>query len=364
MPRPRAFLMAVAAAFSLLPPGDHLRAQEDRWEPPEPAPQSKDWIRLVSGEWLRGEIHLLRDDRLEFESDELDELQLDWDNVLELRSPRILTYTFSQVGDQSGTATVRGDVVLIRREQQTREFPRSNLLSIIEGEPTEWNFWSAKISVGVIGRFGNANQEDLNAIVLLRRQATRSRLDVEYKGNFARTNDVKTVSNHRANAKVDYLISKGFFITPATGSIYVDEFQNIDLRSTIGAGAGIFLVRKSGLDWYVQLGGGFQSTKFASVQPGESDREDNAAIFPKTALEMEVTGSLDFSVEYGAQVTIPDPKETLHNAFGLLSYEFTSLFDFDISINWDRVETPRPDAEGNVPKRDDVRVTFGLGVDL
>jgi putative salt-induced outer membrane protein YdiY len=364
MIRFRAILLAFTLALAVLSASNQTFAQEARWEPPEPDPVSKDWLRLGSGEWLRGEIHLLNDDKLEFESEDLDDLELDWDDVAALLSPRILTYTFSGGETFAGTATMRNGAFLIRSEQETREFARSNLLSIIEGEPTEWNFWSAKVSVGIIGRSGNTDQEDLNSIVLLRRQATRSRFDIEYKGNFARTNDVKTVSNHRATTKLDILVSKGFFVTPVWGGIYVDKFTNIDLRATIGAGAGYFLVRKSGLDWYVQLGGGYQSTKFGSVEPGESDKEESAAISPKTALEMEITGSLDLTLEYTSQVTIPDPKGTIHYGFGMLSYEFTSLLDFDISLTWDRVENPRADAEGNVSVRDDFRLYFGLGLDI
>ena len=40
-----------------------------------------DWIMHVDGEWLKGELKYLRDDELEFESDELD--TLDFDNMLE-----------------------------------------------------------------------------------------------------------------------------------------------------------------------------------------------------------------------------------------------------------------------------------------
>jgi hypothetical protein len=357
-------LVVVALTLISLSASGRAFAQEARWEPPEPDPVSKDWVQLNSGEWLRGEIHLLSDDKVEFESDELDDLVLDWDDLAALLSPRILTYTFSGGETFAGTATLRNGVFLIRSGQETREFPRSSLLSIIEGEPTEWNFWSAKVSIGIIGRSGNTDQEDLNSIVLLRRQAPRSRFDIEYKGNFARTNDVKTVSNHRANTKFDYLVSRGFFVTPAFGSIYVDKFQNIDLRATIGAGAGYFFVRKSGLDWYVQLGGGYQSTKFGSVEAGEADKEESFALTPRTALEMEITGSLDLTLEYNSQVTIPDLKGTVHYGFGMLSYELTTLLDFDISLTWDRVENPKADAEGNVPVRDDFRLYFGLGLDI
>jgi hypothetical protein len=79
---------------------------------------------------------------------------------------------------------------------------------------------------------------------------------------------------------------------------------------------------------------------------------------------MEITGSLDLTLEYNSQVTIPDLKGTVHYGFGMLRYEFTTLLDIDTSLTWDRVENPKADAEGNKPVRDDFRLYFGLGLDI
>jgi len=364
MIRPYARSLIVSLAVAALGLGEQALAQEDRWEPPLPSSDPDDWIQLVSGEWLRGELQILRDDNLEFESEELDKLHLDWDNVVVFRSSRIHTYVFDEGGSHSGTAVMQGDTLVVQTEQQERRLPRSDLISIIEGRPTEWNFWSAKMSVGFIGRAGNTDQRDLNSIVLIRRDASRSRINLEYRGNLSKTNDVLTVNSHRAVANLSFLISRGFFVTPIAGGLYSDEFQNIDLRASIAAGAGLFLVRKSGLEWYVQLVAGYQPTTFVSVVPGEDDTDKSAAIIPITSLEMGITGSLEFAFRYNSSITVPDTKGTVHHLFALLSYELTSLLDFDISITWDRIKNPKPRADETVPERDDFRLFFGLGVDI
>ena len=361
---PTALLTFCLLAFCLLALGGPTLAQDEEWAPPEPSPESMDWLLLNSGEWLRGEIHLLRDDDLDFESDELDDLALDWGDVAEIRSPRILTYTFDERGVATGTAVMRDDVIVIQTEQQVLEFPRSDLLTIIEGHPSELNYWSARVGVSMIVRSGNTDPEDYSAIVNLRRQATRTRLDLDYKGNFAKTNDEKTANNHRGTARFDYQISRGFFITPFTGELYSDEFQNIDLRASAGAGVGYFLVRKSGLEWSVQLAGGYVNTRFVSVQPGESIDDGSAAILPATLLEVDITNDIELDFSYDAQVTVPDTDGTVHHLFAMLSFELTSILDFDTSITWDRVENPKADADGNVPKPDDLRFYFGLSLDI
>src|SRR6185369_5914014 len=68
---------------------DHLRAADD-WRPPPPAgEESFDWIQLKSGEWLKGKIKSLQDEKLEFDSEELNLLTFDWKDIRALRSPRL-----------------------------------------------------------------------------------------------------------------------------------------------------------------------------------------------------------------------------------------------------------------------------------
>ena len=216
----------------------------------------------------------------------------------------------------------------------------------------------------MIARAGNTDQADLQSNILVRRRATRLKTDLTYLGNYSETNDIRTVSNHRADLTFNYLLTRGFFITPFSGGLYSDEFQNIDRRATLAAGVGVFAVRRSGLDWYFQLGGGYQSTTFQSVEEGAPTGDESAMIIPSTSLEMDITGQLELDFSYNAQITIPDPKGTIHHAFALFSYELGSWLDFDTSLTWDRIENPQRDADGNLPVQDDFRTAFGLGLDF
>ena len=47
-----------------------------------------DWIQLTSGEWLKGHIKSLHEFDLDFDSDKLKELTLDWEGVKQLYTPR------------------------------------------------------------------------------------------------------------------------------------------------------------------------------------------------------------------------------------------------------------------------------------
>ena len=92
----------------------------DIWEPPEPTTEKWDWIQMSSGEWFKGEIKSLRDVDFEFDSDELDLLSLDWEDVAVLRTARALTYRIEHVGVFTGTAVMRDGTITIRSKASSR----------------------------------------------------------------------------------------------------------------------------------------------------------------------------------------------------------------------------------------------------
>jgi len=362
---PRTLLwILLAAAGSGLPFRD-ARAQ-DAQKPPVPTDSTKFvWIRLPSGEWLAGSIESLRDETFEFDSEELDNLTFDWDDIKELRSPQVLTMRFDVLGDVTGTMHMVGDSVFVQAGQGLRVYPRSLLLSIISGTPTEWNYWSAKASLGLVTRRGNTNQNDLNAAVFLRRETPDTRLDLDYRGNFGDVSETTTINNHSINGELDWLVSSGYFVTPIWGNLLKDEFQNVELRSTIGAGVGYFLVRKKRIEWSINFGAGYQSTTYLSVEAG-TDRVQQAGILvPATKLDMDITGSLDLVVDYNAQVGFGEPRNAFHHSSAYFSLDaLGDILEFTLSVTWDHTTNPQAAEDGTIPKKDDVRTAFGIGIDL
>ena len=154
-------------------------------------------------------------------------------------------------------------------------------------------------------------------------------------------------------------------MTPFAAEYYADRFQNISYRWTVGAGAGVYIARRGDLEWRAILGGSYRTTKYLSVEAGVDDTDDTGAISPGTFFDMDVTDDLEVSFEYSAQVGVPNPKETTHHAEFLGSLDLIGdIFELTLSVIYDRVENPKADSAGIVPKRDDVRLVFGFGVDL
>jgi putative salt-induced outer membrane protein YdiY len=356
-------LLLAASMFVAVLGIDSHAEQTELWQPPEPLANDFDWIRLKSGEWLKGELKSLRDKDIEFDSDKLDLLKLDFDDVAEFRFPHIYSFRFDDLGVFTGTSTMRNGVIKIKSAGKVHELPREKLLILVEADIGEFSRWSGKASIGFIGRSGNSDQADLNAIIQFRRQSPKGRINLKYTGNLGEVQGEGNINNHSVNAFYDLIISSGFFITPVSVDFFKDRFQNIDHKFTLATGLGYAFLQGGDVDWRVGLTGGYLATKYRSVEAGEEDIEKSGTVIPSTSLEADVTDNIEFDFDYNIQIGIGKVNNTFHHASGMFSIDiFGDILDLDLSVTWDRVENPKTDAEGNVPKKNDLRMSFGIGV--
>jgi hypothetical protein len=340
-------------------------AHAQEWNPPTPESDGKDWVQLKSGEWVRGTIEVFRDLKMEFDSDELDDLVLDWEDITAFRTGRAMIFVFSREQIYTGMGLMEGRIITIRTIENTIECDRRELLSIIQGGSREIQFWSIKANTGLTMRSGNSDQQDFSAKVDVKREGKRSRLQLDYRGDITRIAGERTVDKHTGGGDLDLFLSRRFYVTLADIEIYSDKFQNIDYRTTGSAGVGYFFFRQSKIDWSIGLSAGYQSTFYLSVEEGEDGRKQTFSMIPSTALDADITKNIEVELDYKAQIGIPDPKNSIHSLSGLISLDiYRDIFELTFSATWDRVENPAPYEDGTVPKRDDVKLIFGFGIDL
>ena len=89
-------------------------AAADDWRPPPPTGEDGfDWIQLKSGEWLKGRIKSLQEEKLEFDSEELDLLTFDWKDILTVRSPRLNSVRIEKLKPVDGSLVVTTNEVQV-----------------------------------------------------------------------------------------------------------------------------------------------------------------------------------------------------------------------------------------------------------
>jgi putative salt-induced outer membrane protein YdiY len=343
---------------TLSPPVDVVASPD--FEPPE-AGTAPDWIRLVSGEWLQGELIHMRRDTVEFDSDKLDELTLDWEDVDAIVCATPQTLVFLSRVFLTGPIAVRGDVVRIRLENgEVRSFDREQITGIV-GDESDWRSrWRGKLSVGLSARSGNTDQADVSTSFNLNYETALTRALLTYEGAYGTLNGEENTNNHRGYLRIDRFVFERLYFSPLAFEAFNDEFQNVTIRITAGAGFLYRVIDRSQLIWELGLLGAYRHEELAS----SGSANDDCAAVPGTQWEWDLTDDLEWDGVYRFQLGIPDPDRSNHHLSTTLSLDLFWDFDLDLTMIWDRNQSPAPDLDGTVPDKDDVRLTVGLGWDF
>lgn len=351
-----ACLLAIATIFTLQTP-----LAQAAPPPFEVSVDSQyDWLLLSSNELLKGEIKHLYDDRLEFESDKLDTLMIDWEYIKALKSAGTLSVGLVDLSTLTGQLEIRNQSAWL----DGKPFDRSQILTIIPGVQREANYWSAKVSLGANLRSGNTSQVDYSASASIKRRTTESRLNSDYIGKYSKSEGENTVNNHRLAGNFDWFISKRFYLRPVFVEYYRDPFLNIDTKLTLGAGAGYDLIDTSKTEWTIGGGPAYSYTRFVEVGAGEPEDESSAALVLDTRFEHELTDDIDFNARYQMLYGSEASGGYSHHALTGFSIDLTDIFDLDVSLVWDRTNKPKADNDGAVPKSNDYQLIIGFGIDL
>ena len=346
---------------------------------PPPAPKSKtpsppfaynperrlqfDWVKISSGEWLKGDIVRMHRGRLFFDSDEFGDVDFDWDDVRILASKAVVTIRVENRDPVTARIDLRNGVARMHMGFGLRKVPQNQILSMIPGMLTERNYWSGGGSFGLAARSGNTEQLDVTLRANLLRQTQMTRWRSDYTGNISTANKSETANNHRVASQFDIYMTRKFFISTPVFEYYTDEFQNVDSRITVGAGVGYEVIDNSWLYFEVNGGVAYQYTDFNSVPIG-SDVANDGAVFFKTRLDFDLPRGIEWNNNYSIQIVVSDIDKTSHHAETALEFDIWGPLDFEIAFIFDRIEQPVPDAAGNVPKSNDYRLTAGLGIDF
>jgi len=329
--------------------------------PPGPRTGDFDWVQLRNGEWLKGDITDLLDGDFEFDSDELDELKLDWEDVHALFSERTNTVVLRDRSTVEGRVRVEGDRFTVVTPDGESTYARDEVRGIIPGRQKESNYWSGKASAGLSLRRGNVDQTDVTWSLSFERRDALSRLTLDYDGAYSTVDDERTADNHRGLLNYDYYLTERLFLRPFRGEYYRDEFQNIDYRVTPGFGLGYDVVDDGDLEWTVFGGAGWEFIRYVEAPPGESNENEFVVATAGTRVNWEANSKVDLGLEFDVSVPIEDTNAFNSRAKLYAEVEIVNDLDLDVQVIWDRVNDPEPLADGSLPEQDEIRFFVGIG---
>ncbi len=335
-------------------------AAADDWRPPAPTGgDGFDWIQLKSGEWLKGRIKSLQDEKLEFDSEELNLLTFDWKDIRAVRSPRLVSVRIEKLKPVAGSLLVTTNEVRVVTATSTNTYPRADLLAIAPTGNREVDKWTGKISSGLSFRAGNTRETDVDVHAAVQRRTPDTRLSLDYLGNYGEIKGDEVEQNHRFIGQFDYFLSRRLYARVPDVEYFRDPLQNLDHRLTVGAGVGYDLLKTPRTEWNVTASPSWQR----NWPSGDSARADSVALVLSTRFDTELTQRLDFIFEYRGQLTRKETGNDTHHAVTTLEFEIHKRLKLDLSFVWDRISSPQSFGS-STPTPNDFRLITSLAIDF
>lgn len=329
-----------------------------------PPPDNFSWIQLTSDEWLKGDIISLFNEVLIFDSDNLGELKIDWEDVRILRSHGSYEVSFPDNSTSNGALLIEGDRVQIIRDQDVEKVSREEVVALAVTVRREIDRWDADFGFGLNVRRGNSSTFESNLSAGFVRRTSISRLVGDYLGSFNETEGVEVARSHRANMTLDRHLRGSLFWRVANLEYLQDPFVNLRHQATLETGLGYSVYESAKSTWEVIGGVGANYTQYISVAEGESDQKTSPVITVGTTFETELTSWIDFDVGLGTTLLDEASGKYQHHLISTLSTDLIGDVDLDVTLVWDRLQQPQQREDGTFPQQDDFRLVFGLGYEF
>ncbi len=328
---------------------------------------TSDWIQLVSGEWLKGTIKRMRDDSLEFDSDEIGIVFIDFADIIRMQSPNVNTYVFDERESATGLALITADSVVVETGAGTQTFPRAELEGIVSGGEREKDWWSMSLRFGLTLNRGNTDQLTYDTFFRVRREDRMTLLDLTYNATFGRTNGTQNVNRHLGEFDFKVFLSDRWFVAPLFGQLLNDRFQNIRFRATPAAGAGVHIIDRPKVVWDFQTGLGYQYLKYKDGSAAQDGNPQHDAFIPLyTYADFDITGDIDFTVSWLTNLVVTNIGNTNHTGRADLAMDITDVLAVSVSFLFLRTEQPGPPPASDLPplEKNDYQLVFGIALDL
>jgi hypothetical protein len=331
-----------------------------------------DWVQMSSGEWIKGNIERMRGDTMEFDSDDLGMLYLDFGDVVLVHSPQVNTYVFDDRVSATGKAVMTETTIIVQTDDEgTKTFPRSELENIVEGE-RERDWWSMNLRFGLTLNRGNTEQITYDVLLNVRREDRLTLLDLNYNTSFGRTNGQQNVNRHLGEFMFQVFLGSRWWVTPAFGQLFNDRFQNIRFRATPAAGAGVHIIDAPNVAWDFQTGLGYQFLNYIEFDPtdpanaGKSDPQNDVFIPLYTYWDFDITGDIDLTLSWLTNLVVTNIGNTNHTGKADLAVELTSVLDLNVAFLFLRTEQPAPPPDPADPpiEKNDYQLVVGISLEL
>lgn len=341
-----------------------------------PKDAKSDWMELKSGEWVRGEFKGMYSGKVEFDSEEFDLVKFDLEDVKqiftignsninlnsEMAKIPVIHNTIHRHNEITGNLSFKNNqfkMTLV--DGTTRILENDEIASISAGELKESNYWKLSIFLGVDTLSGNSEQITVTGKASAERRTALTRFRADYLTTYTKAKGDLSADNKRLTSSIDLYQTSHFYWRLATAEYLSDIFRNIDMKYTLGVGAGYDILYTGSTDWSITAGPGYQHTKYDAVEVGSDTTASTALFFLDSRFKKEMTSDIDFIFNYNMYYVNKESGRYTHHMELSLEAELLNDFTIDLSVFWDRVEYPVAFSDGSIPGQDDFKTMLAIG---
>jgi len=124
--------------------------------------------------------------------------------------------------------------------------------------------WSLSNECGMSGSNGNTDRVSFNGKTVARRTTVDSRLDLSLNARFAREDGAETENEIISRNRYERDFSERWFVFSSV-ELERDEFEDLDLRSVLTLGTGVFVIKTQTQELKLRGGAGYQRQDFMSA---------------------------------------------------------------------------------------------------
>ncbi|QDP02206.1 DUF481 domain-containing protein [Thalassotalea sp. PS06] len=343
-----------------------------QWEEPDEWPINRptmpirfDWVLLENGELLGGDLLSMYRDKVRFDSDELGLVELDFEDIRQIRSNDIMSIRLENNQIYEGQLLIdRTKVTFFNKPHLS--FPRNELLSISPSRDSEDSIWSGNFGLGINFKTGNSERLDYTISLNIERLTALDRISLNYLGLLARSEDfetgetVQTEENQRVTFAYDWFYSRKIFFRIPDIEYQEDKFKNIDLKTTLSLAAGLVILDHDDYFWRAYIGPSIQYTRFVEVEAGNPDSNTSGGLLIGTDLGYDFTEDITISAQYVGRSTSNESGRLIHHIETSLDIELIDDLDFQLKTIFDFIADPIPNELGEVPEKTDILLIFGV----
>jgi putative salt-induced outer membrane protein YdiY len=303
---------------------------------------SADEVWLKNGDRLTGKVVSLDSGLLVFKTSYAGDLSIKWEEVVNLKTDEPIKVV---LGDET---TVQGPVspgdsgkVKVKAEQVT-EPVTIDLANVKVINPKPPLTTTLRINVGASMNSGNTDNQDFYGQLDFIARTAMNRFSVG--GNYQRSedNNVKTADNALGYIKYDHFLSKKWYLyANATGQ--QDDFQDLNLRTTLGIGAGYQFFESERTNLSLEGGLSYVNEDF-TIAP------DNSYAAGRWGLKFDyyiLPKSLQFFVYHTGLQSLESSDDLLLYTQTGFRIPFYKDFNLALQMNWQYDKSPAPGREKN-----------------